>query len=65
MFGKAVKFRHCPATVSAPVSVPVLYEASEQDRISAKASSFDEQLPFMPLKLNPFGSALGRRLENA
>jgi hypothetical protein len=24
VFGKAVKFRHCPATVSAPASVPVL-----------------------------------------
>jgi len=23
MFGKAVKFRHCPATVSAPASRPV------------------------------------------
>jgi len=24
MFGKAVKFRHCPATVSAPVSTAVV-----------------------------------------
>src|ERR1700728_4839465 len=24
MLGKAVKFRHCPATVSAPVSTPVV-----------------------------------------
>jgi hypothetical protein len=24
MFGKTVKFRHCPATVSAPASLPVV-----------------------------------------
>jgi hypothetical protein len=24
MLGKAVKFRHCPATVSAPASLPVI-----------------------------------------
>jgi hypothetical protein len=25
MFGKAVKFRHCPATVSAPISLPDVF----------------------------------------
>ena len=37
MLGKAVKFRHCPATVSAPVTAPVLIKTLETNRISARA----------------------------
>jgi len=29
MFGKAVKLRHCPATVSAPVSTAVILRSAE------------------------------------
>ena len=35
MLGKAVKFRHCPATVSAPAPVPVV-GLSDEGRISAR-----------------------------
>jgi hypothetical protein len=39
MFGKAVKLRHCPATVSAPVSFAVVYRGIGINRISAGASA--------------------------
>ncbi len=52
MFGKAVKLRHCPATVSAPSQVPVLVEVLEPDRISAWAYPHFWNLPMMPLQPN-------------
>jgi hypothetical protein len=36
MLGKAVKLRHCPATVSAPVPVPVLLGDTERAKHSAR-----------------------------
>ena len=63
MFGKAVKFRHCPATVSAPANVSVLVEALEQGRISARACPYARICPKKPLKPNWFDSALGRWLK--
>jgi len=38
MLGKAVKFRYCPATVSAPVFLPVLFD-DWKSRISARVPS--------------------------
>ena len=43
MLGKAVKFRHCPATVSASRSVPVFIGYCV--RMSARAVSFSTKCP--------------------
>jgi hypothetical protein len=52
MLGKAVKFRHCPATVSAPVAAPVLIKTLESSRVSTRATSFHVNVPYEPLKPN-------------
>ena len=52
MFGKAVKIRHCPATVSAPEARPVRWQ-----RVEPKESG---QMP-----LAPFHRELGRRFGKA
>ncbi len=65
MLGKAVKFRHCPATVSAPAFACRRITRQEPDRISAQACSALSGSAIKPLKSKPFGSALGRRLNRA
>ena len=64
MLGKAVKFRHCPATVSAPASFPVV-ERLGRRRFLSQGHPPIADLLFQPLELNRRGSALGRRLDRA
>ena len=49
MHGKAVKVRHCPATVSAPAPVPVV-GLSDEGRISARVDPRRAEDPRKPLE---------------
>ena len=64
MLGKAVKLRHCPATVSAPVFLAVICpsEGTEQGFSPGVSAS---ETPIKPLKSNRFDSTLGRQLNRA
>jgi vitamin B12 transporter len=59
MHGKAVKFRHCPATVSAPAPVPVV-GLSDEGRISARVDPPNAEDPRKPLETNLFGFVFGK-----
>jgi hypothetical protein len=59
MHGKAVKLRHCPATVSAPAPVPVV-GSSDDGRFSARAVSPSAEGPRKPLEANLWGFVFGK-----
>ena len=61
MLGKAVKFRHCPATVSAPVAVPSIHGTGTEQDFSQAPSAIMRKCP-QATEVEPLGSALGRRL---
>jgi len=64
MLGKAVKLRHCPATVSAPRPPPVQWVAGG-GRISARGRFTTRIGPGKPLEVSRYGSSLGRWLKQA
>jgi hypothetical protein len=51
MFGKTVKFRHCPATVSAPALLPVVFCVGTKQDFSPGLPLTAES-PFQPLELH-------------
>ena len=57
MLGKAVKLRHCPATVSAPARRPVL---SGEGREPARVFPPVAEIPCEPLQVILFGCACGK-----
>ena len=59
MLGKAVKFRHCPATVSAPASLFVVYTESSR----TQPGHLDQGIACKTTGARPRGLALGRWLE--
>ncbi len=62
MLGKAVKLRHCPATVSATASWSI---SLGQGRTPARVFPQFAEVPHQPLEANPPGLLLGRSLEKA
>ena len=65
MLGKAVKVRHCPATVSASASVAVGFGSSDEGRNSARVFPPSAEGPTKPLEASPLRPFLGRWLEKA